>query len=259
MDGCFSVLSSSAFLYRHQVSRRLRFGAGTATLPEGSGLIGYRPSVGAMAAFASVALVVACLWLPERAIASVDGEATRELLPIVAKTDGVVSKSPRWLATSVLRPSQCVAAGLERQGERVVVYIAYYASQRQDQELINSANILVPAENRLWREVARGRTDLDWNGTRIEVRSARIAKSDAGFDVVWWYWIDGSTTTSATRAKGMLALTRLQRRPDDSAAIFLYTEPSDRRNSADLLRAFGSDMGGSIERCLISTRNRAVR
>lgn len=226
-------------------------------VPEGNGLIGFRPSLGAMVAVATLTLLTACIWRPlSSAMISTDSDRPKALLPIDAENGwrkvGLVEDGwqPRFSGHRV-----ALRQVFERQGERVVVYIAYYASQRQGQELINSTNVLLSTEDRVWYEAARDRTALDWGGTRIEVRRSTIAKAGAGFDVIWWYWIDGSTTLSAARAKGALALARLLRRPDDSAAIFLYTEPSERRDSLDLLRAFSSEMGGSIERWLTVTRN----
>lgn len=142
----------------------------------------------------------------------------------------------------------------ERDGRRVVLYVAYYAGQTEGHEMVNSANVLVPPADPLWREVARGGTTLDGPGRPQEARTATISGPSGRFDVVWWYWIDGRTTTSDTVAKLLHAWSRLTRRPDDSAAVFSFTESADRADGTAVLSRFVADMKPAIERTLADAR-----
>jgi len=89
----------------------------------------------------------------------------------------------------------------------VDVYVAYYARQNAEAELIQYENRIVDTPwlrksimGQLARSHATGAVELpvrrmDWNGRK------RL--------VVYWYWVDGQVTTSATMAKVLTAKVRL--------------------------------------------------
>jgi exosortase A len=138
----------------------------------------------------------------------------------------------------------------ERDGRRVTVSIYYYAAQTQGRELINATNVLLSTKDPRWREVDRGETDVGAPEARIHARTATLAGQGERFDVAWWYWVDGRTTTSGTIAKVRLAWSRLLLRSGDSAAVFLFTEPSNLVDGPEVLKRFAGDMGQPIEAAL---------
>ncbi|MGH7949745.1 MAG: exosortase C-terminal domain/associated protein EpsI, partial [Candidatus Binataceae bacterium] len=141
-----------------------------------------------------------------------------------------------------------------RGNERVVVHIAYYTAQVQGQELVNSENVLVTTKDPQWHEVGRSQVEVKLDGKLKRMRLTTLAGTQGRFDVAWWYWVDGRMTTSDAVAKGWLALSRLRLRADDSAAVFLLTEPSGRTDGAEILQRFAADMSVAIERVLAAAR-----
>ena len=151
----------------------------------------------------------------------------------------------------------------ERNGERVVVYVAWYSAQTQRAEMVNSENVLVTVADPRWRELAHGRAELPAQAAPIEARTATLKDTSGQFEVRWWYWVDGRTTTSDLLVKAKLAWTRLLHRSDDSAAVFIFTEPTSdpARNAraAETLAAFAADMAGQIDHALAATAAGASR
>ena len=143
----------------------------------------------------------------------------------------------------------------------MVVSVYYYAAQAKGAELVSSENALVATKDPHWHEVARGQLESSSTGGPGRLRTATLAGVRGQFNVAWWYWVGGRTTTSDAVAKLWLAGARLRMRSDDSAAVFLSTEPSDGQNSGEVLIRFAADMGVAIERALVAAREaeRAMR
>lgn len=227
-----------------------------ATRP-GQGVIGAGPHRPALVGAAALAVALAVVWLPaEQALASAQSARSR-LVPAVEGAFGWVAVdadasawTPRFGGQRASRRQT-----FERDGRRVVLHIAYYAGQRQNEELVNSENVLVAATDPHQRELAHGRVDLATRVGTLRARSATVKDTPGQFDVLWWYWVDGRTTTSDTVAKALLAWSRLARRSDDSAAVFLFTEPAaavdaTATTAAATLAEFAADMQPQIERAL---------
>jgi exosortase A len=209
----------------------------------------------ALAALAAVA--VAVTWSPLSALLlAADAGRQWALAPIEATAgwQAVDTKSVDSWRPNFAGSRAELHQTFERGGDRVVVSIYYYGAQAQGRELINSTNVLVTTKDPLWQEVGRGQMRLDGNGSGVEARTATLAGKAGRFDVAWWYWVDGRTTTSDSIAKILLAWSRLLLQSDDSAAVFLSTEPSGRADGLELLRRFGGDMGKSIDHALTTAR-----
>ncbi|HXF46712.1 MAG TPA: EpsI family protein, partial [Burkholderiaceae bacterium] len=147
----------------------------------------------------------------------------------------------------------------ERDGERVFVYIAYYAGERGAKGLVNSGNLLVAPDDARWREIARGRTAVTFNNETLKPRTATIGGAAGRFDVLWWYWVDGRLTASDAVAKALQALARLQGGRGDAAAVFLFTQPSERKDSGALLARFAAEMDAPIAQALRGARDGTAR
>jgi exosortase A len=212
---------------------------------------------GVMTAAAAAAVGVATMWPLLAAALATDSDRYAHA-PV--RIEGVNGWREVGDATKKWQPRYSGHRGMlhqvfEREGERISLQVAYYTGQTRGSELISSENAIVRSDDADWREIERGTARLPWTGGPIRVRTATLSGPDGRVRVAWWYWIDGSTTSSDTTAKVRLALTRLTQRSDDSAAVFLATAPSERGDAAASLRAFVADMAEPIERALIAWRD----
>jgi len=138
-----------------------------------------------------------------------------------------------------------------KDGRKVGLYIAYYSHQTQGRELVNSENVLVRTDDRVWKQVASKAGTLDWAGRPIEARFAELRARDEQLAVAQWYWIGGRYTASDTVAKVLLALQKLTGRDDDSAALVIYAPQGDARQPVDeTLGRFAAEMSDAVTRAL---------
>ena len=223
-----------------------------------SNYIGARSVGSAHPAWAAVIAVgLAVLWSPIASVlASGDADHQRSLRPI-EEANGWISAAevgrdewqPRFSGQRVI-----LRQAFERGGDRVIVHVYYYAAQKKGAELVNSDNVLVTTKDPYWREVVRGQLELSSADRPGRLRTATLAGDRGRFNVAWWYWVGGRSTTSDAVAKLWLAEERLGLRGDDSAAVFLSTEPSSEGSHEGVLQQFATDMGPSIERTLVAAR-----
>jgi exosortase A len=203
---------------------------------------------------AAAAVVLAGVWLPLAAMLT-DAGAWRA--PPLAAIEGAAGWTPvdapdvQWQPRFAGHRAKLWQA-FERDGRRVFIYVAYYAGQTAGREMVSSSNVLVPPADPVWRETMHGRATLAGAARPIDARTATIVGPVGGFDLVWWYWVDGATTASDGMAKALQAWSRLTRRSDASAAVFVFTEANDAAGGGDALRRFVADMAGSIERSLLA-------
>lgn len=205
---------------------------------------------------ALAAVAMASLWFPLAAALAPAGDRQHRAIAAIEGREGwrpVAAAGIDWQPRFVGHVASLRQA-FERDGRRVVLYVAYYAGQTEGHEMVNSANVLVPPADPLWREVVGGGATLEGPGGTQEARTATISGPAGRLDVVWWYWIDGRTTTSDTVAKLLHAWSRLTRRPDDSAAVFSFTESADGSDGTVVLSRFVADMKPAIERTLADAR-----
>lgn len=209
----------------------------------------------ALAALAAVA--IAAPWSPVSAyLQSADAGRQWALAPIegTAGWQAVARQSGDGWRPNFTGSRAELHQTFEKGNDRVVVSIYYYGAQAQGRELVNSTNVLVTTKDPLWHEVGRGQIKLAGNESGVQAQVATLAGKGGRFDVAWWYWVDGRTTTSDSVAKLLLAWSRLRLRSDDSAAVFLSTEPSGRTDGPELLRRFGGDMDRAIDHTLATAR-----
>jgi exosortase A len=139
---------------------------------------------------------------------------------------------------------------------RVGLYVGYYAAQKQGDEMIGSANVLVTDEETRWKQLSSGRETVTWNGTPADAHRALLGRDLARLAVVRLYWVDGRVTASDYVAKALLALAKLTGRGDDSAVIVMYAAYSHGERGADeTLRRFVADHSPAIEAMLAAARS----
>jgi EpsI family protein len=89
----------------------------------------------------------------------------------------------------------------------VHLFIAYYAYQRQNAEVINFANTLFDVSG--WLRVADGTANGMLDGAPVAVNATRVAARNQGRLVWSWYWVGGQFTASPYEAKLLEAKVKL--------------------------------------------------
>lgn len=130
------------------------------------------------------------------------------------------------------------------------LYVAYYAGQRNGEEMVMSGNRMDGQEREGWRRLRSRERQLGF-GPVVEATLKRDEEQVRSWS---WYWIAGRTVTSPYVAKGLLALDRLGGRADDSAAVVVMV-PGDEAGET-LAQAFVRDHLGAIETLLQDARAR---
>jgi exosortase A len=205
------------------------------------------------------AILIAGLWVPLGAtLADASDDRPRFLQPIAAENGWQPAHDSFDWRPRFSGERASLRQAFERDGARVFVHVSYYAGQNRQASLINSTNVLVALNDTRWRELARGSNTVAAAGETLRMRTTSIADPAGRFDVYWTYWVDGRFTTSDAVGKLLTALARLQGRADDSAVVFLFTNPSERREGAAVLARFAADMAQSIERVLAAARDGAA-
>ena len=126
---------------------------------------------------------------------------------------------PHWIGAD-----RRVRAYFVKHSRPVMVEINYYATQRQNAELINSQNYLVPQLHPVWAEVGRDIVKVDLPDRALTVRQAML-KSVQGQRLLVWQWnvIEGRNQDTDVLAKLRLAIDRLRLARDDGASIVIAT------------------------------------
>ena len=108
---------------------------------------------------------------------------------------------------------------------QVMVFVAWYGAQRQDAELINSQNFMIPEKHPEWRNMRRTVTQTEIAGKPLPMaESGLMGQGGAQRILVWqWHRIRGTDGINPYRAKLDLALAKLMGRPDEAAAIIVAT------------------------------------
>lgn len=120
-----------------------------------------------------------------------------------------------------------------RNGEqRVMLFLAWYGTQRDDAELINSRNIMVREKHPEWRQVGRDNMERTVAGRNLPLYEAQLLANDGQQRILAWQWhrIEGRDDINPYRAKIDLALAKLLGRQDAGAAVIVATPYRDRQD-----------------------------
>jgi EpsI family protein len=133
-------------------------------------------------------------------------------------------------------------------GAVVQLYIAYYAEQRNGEEMVMTGNNLDGHEGEGWRRL---RSESD----RLPVGPVRQAVLKRGDDFVrtWsWYWIDGRVLSNPYLAQGLLAAAHLSGRRDDAAVIVVSVAGGERGDGGrETAEAFVGEYMTAIDAMLV--------
>ncbi|MEW5965720.1 MAG: exosortase A [Pseudomonadota bacterium] len=208
-----------------------------------------RPLVPAVVA----ALVVAGMWpayaawlaaRPLPPMPELQVEAAAGWQPAESFTDWV----PHWIgADRTLRQTYAQA------GHGVMLELNYYVAQRQDAELINSQNFMIPQKHPIWSNVGEGIVTVEIDGVSRPVRQAKLRRVDGQRLLIWqWNLINGAPTVSDHKAKLVLALDRVRMRRDDGLSVLIAAPYDDAQQdaAAATLARFAADMQPALAAAL---------
>ncbi len=137
-----------------------------------------------------------------------------------------------------------------RGADRVLLFVAHYAQQRQDHELINSQNLMVEQEHPRWQNVGQRVFRLEVGGEAYRLLEARL-RTPRGERILAWQWnhVKGRNDLHPLLIKIELALERVFGGRDDGTAFVIASPYSDQpAEAARVLRAFLAEMGPVLNR-----------
>ncbi|MCV2348572.1 exosortase A [Paucibacter sp. Y2R2-4] len=225
----------------------------------------------------TVLVVLALLCLPIRALTFLDnqnGAAEIQLRAPDLTAQGwqpVALPAHEWVPkyekSAASRQQTYRKADLSGNDRAVTLFVAYYRAQSYQSKLISSGNELTRSQDQDWATVSQNVGHLQLHGISLPLRSAELRGRrvvDAGgmghpqrLAVRYLFWVDGRLTSKDATAKLYGALSRLQGRGDDGAAIFVSAE-QDEMGSADVLvEEFLRDNWGKLTQMLQLARDSA--
>lgn len=154
---------------------------------------------------------------------------------------------PHWLgADRQFRQSYA------RSGQNIFLELNYYATQRQEAEIINSQNFMIEQKHPVWSNVGEGIVSVDIDGTPRQVRQAKLRSASGQRLLVWqWNLINRHPTVNDHYAKLVLAFDRVRNRRDDGLSVLIATPyDADISAAAGTLARFAVEMQPSIESAL---------
>jgi len=217
------------------------------------------PGAHQLLAITLTVLAAALVWRPiDAAVDARHQPYTPALAPVPA--------APGWVPVGAFsppfKPHYLGARAELEQGfasgpARVGFYVGYYNGQKQGDEMIASANVLVTDGETRWKQLSSGREAVTWNDAPADAHRALLGRDLARVAVVRLYWVDGRVTASDYVAKALLALAKLTGRGDDSAVVVIYAPYSHGDRGADeALRRFVADHSTAIEAMLAAARSK---
>jgi EpsI family protein len=139
------------------------------------------------------------------------------------------------------------AAYYSKNGQRVMLYLAYYRTQRQGSELITSQNYMIMQKHPRWSNIGETGVNPALGTTPDYVIQTRLRAPDQKLLVWRWDQLDGRDMTNDYLSKLLLARERVLGHRDDGVAIVVAAPYSDDVDAAKpVLRAFIHDMRASI-------------
>jgi exosortase A len=118
---------------------------------------------------------------------------------------------------------------LTKGSDRIMLYVAWYGTQRQDAELINSTNRLIYEKHPEWRKSIENQRTVTLGTTPTALKQGHLDSHLSGQRLLAWHWnrIAGENMASDLRGKATIATRKLLGQNDAGAVIILaapYTE-----------------------------------
>jgi exosortase A len=122
----------------------------------------------------------------------------------------------------------------QRGDEKVMVFLAWYGTQRENRQLISSTNVLIRQKHPEWRQVSRDTREVGVAGRPLSVYQGQLFSNLNHQRLLAWQWnrIQGKDVGSPYLAKLDLALAKLLGRQDDGVAVVIASPYPDRDDTA---------------------------
>lgn len=138
-----------------------------------------------------------------------------------------------------------------KDGRRVSLYLAYYRSQRQGAELINSQNVMVEQKHPVWSQVGNRAAQLSSGAAQIPIRIAKLRSAEQNLVVYYWDWFGGEYAANDYTAKLLEAKNTLLGRRTDAAGIIVAAEfEAETAEAEALIEEFITAMYPAVEATL---------
>lgn len=150
---------------------------------------------------------------------------------------------PRWIGMDA-KLVQHYARG----EDRVLLFVAHYAQQRQDHELINSQNLMVEQEHARWQNVGQRVFRREIGGVAYRILEAKL-RTARGERILAWQWnrVLGRNDLHPLLIKIELAVEKVLGGRDDGTAYVIAAPYIDQPAEAErVLTAFLSEMGPAL-------------
>lgn len=127
-------------------------------------------------------------------------------------------------------------------GARAVdLYVAYYARQSQDAEVINPVNRLAADPD--WSRAADQSIELEVGGQRITATATRIfGPGGRKRVVVAWYWVGGEMVSDPIRAKLLQLKGLITGQPEAAAILISIEDPEEGGQGLATVREFAAGL-----------------
>jgi len=134
--------------------------------------------------------------------------------------------------------------------DRIQLYIAYYALQKQGSEIVNSENAFY--DETKWRRTST--IALDYQSKEGERFKPGVVQLNFEHrdKIIWhWYEINGTSTNDPLVAKSAQIKAKLLRQNQASAAVIVVSDLTDNKeNTQNLIRSFVDQMLPAIKRTI---------
>ena len=135
------------------------------------------------------------------------------------------------------------------EGDRVTLFIGYYAKQRQDAELGNYSNVLVMQKDKDWRAFRSASSLLPV--IEIEAPTAFIKSNKMQYMASYFFYVDGQWATNKYETKWLQLKAQLLGGRDDGAIIAITTpQLHDEAKAMQLIQSFTQEGVASIKESL---------
>jgi len=143
--------------------------------------------------------------------------------------------------------------------DRVGVYLAFYATQRQGSEVVNSQNVMVEQKHPVWTQIYLRKVPAHIRGQKSSVYESELVSRGEKLLAWHWYWIAGQHLSNPFEAKLREAFVKLFGADNSGAGIVIFTRRgAELAKSRAVLQRFIDDMLPNIEATLADAKEQVI-
>ncbi|MCK5664849.1 MAG: EpsI family protein, partial [Thiotrichaceae bacterium] len=152
--------------------------------------------------------------------------------------------TPQYINPSAHYQTEYKPSGTTGVDTEVGLYLAYYAVQQQDSELINSQNIMIPQKHPVWSQLREEKQTISIQNQTEIVLETHLTSNQS--DLLIWHWnvIAGKVIINSYEAKLIEAFNKLSGNTQGEYAVAVYTQldKKDLQTSRKKLQQFVNNM-----------------